>query len=99
MDIILETSPDIYKIYVTTDCKKVKQLVVQCQNAIYGTMMESLLYYQKFRNTLELKGYEFNPYSPCVANIIIKNKQMKICFHVDDCKLIHRSPKVVEKII
>ena len=41
VDIILVIPPYIYDPYVTIDCKGVKQLVVQCQNTIYGTMMAS----------------------------------------------------------
>ena len=44
VDILLEISPDVYGPYVITEQKGVKQLIVQCQNAIYGTMMASLLY-------------------------------------------------------
>ena len=61
--------------------------------------MASLLYYHKFRKILELEGYELNPYEPCVTNRNINNKEMKIFFHVDDCKLIHKSTKVVVKKI
>ena len=35
--ILLEIAPDIYESYVTTYCKGLKQIVVQFQNAIYGT--------------------------------------------------------------
>ena len=52
VDILLEISPDVYGPYVITEQKGVKQLIVQCQNAIYGTMMASLLYYKKFRKIL-----------------------------------------------
>ena len=55
------------------------------------------MYYQKFRNSLELEGYEFNPYNPCVTNKIIKNNQITVCFHVHDFKLSHKRPKVVGK--
>ena len=61
VDILLEIVPEFYDPYVTTDNKGVKKQVLQCQNAIYGTMMASLLYYQKFRKSLELEGYELNP--------------------------------------
>ena len=64
LDILLGISPDIYDPYFITDRKGVKKLVVQCQNAIYGTMMSSMLYYQKFRKSLEMEGYEFNTYDP-----------------------------------
>jgi hypothetical protein len=43
MDILVQIAPDIYKFYVTTDKKETKQLLVQCQNALYGTMVVSLL--------------------------------------------------------
>ena len=44
MDIMVEISLDVYKSNVTTDKKGVKQLLVQCQNAMYGTMGASILY-------------------------------------------------------
>jgi hypothetical protein len=48
MYILVQIGPDIYKSYITTDKKGMKQLLVQCQNALYGTMVASLLYYHKF---------------------------------------------------
>ena len=35
VDILVQIAPDIYKSYVTTDKKGTKQLLVQCQNALY----------------------------------------------------------------
>jgi hypothetical protein len=48
VDILVEISPDVYKSYISKDKKGSKQLLVQCQNALYGTMVASLLYYRKF---------------------------------------------------
>jgi hypothetical protein len=48
VDILVEISPDVYKSYVSKDKKGSKKLLVQCQNALYGTMVASLLYYRKF---------------------------------------------------
>jgi hypothetical protein len=62
-------------------------------------MVASLLYYRKFTKSLTEIGFELNPCDPCVANKTIKGKQMTICFHVDDCKLSHRSPKVTDQMI
>jgi hypothetical protein len=78
VDILVELAPDVYKNYATKDKKGVSQLIVQCQNALYGTMIASLLYYRKFTKTLTDDGYEINPYDPCVANKIIDGKQMTI---------------------
>jgi hypothetical protein len=99
VDMLLDIAPEAYKPFVTTDKKGTKQLIVQCQNAIYGTMVASLLYYRKFRKSLLSVGFEFNPYDPCVANKMVDGKQMTICFHVDDCKASHKLPKVVDEMI
>jgi hypothetical protein len=90
VDILVQIAPNVYKSYVTTDKKGTKQLLVQCQNALYGTMVASLLYYHKFTKSLMSVGFEINPYDPCVANKIVNGMQMTICFHKDDWnKLTH----------
>ena len=43
VDILVEIAPDVYKSHVTTKKKGAKQLLVQCQNALHGTMVASLL--------------------------------------------------------
>ena len=68
MDILVEISPDVYKSHITTDKKGVKQLLVQCQNALYGTMVSNLLYYRKFKKSLTDIGFKINSYYPCAAN-------------------------------
>ena len=32
---------------------------------------------------------------PCVWNKSVGGKQLIICFHVDDCKVSHKSPQVL----
>jgi hypothetical protein len=99
VDILVELAPDVYQPYVTKDRKGVEQLLVQCQNALYGTMVASLLYYRKFAKSLTDIQFTINPYDPCVANKIIDAKQMTICWHVDDLKVSHSNPKVMDRII
>jgi hypothetical protein len=60
LDMLLDLAPDAYTPYETVDKKGVKQLIVQCLNAIYGTMMASLLYYNKSRKSLTKIGFLFN---------------------------------------
>jgi len=99
VDILVDIAPDVYKDYVTVDKKGIKQLIVQCQNALYGTMVASLLYYRKFTKSLTDIGFEINPYDPCVANKMVDGKQMTICYHVDDCKLSHVDTKANDHMI
>ncbi len=99
VDILVSLAPEVYGSYVTTNTKGQKVLIVECLNAVYGTMVAALLYYKKFVKSLTNKGFKLNPYDGCVANKIIKGKQMTICFHVDDCKISHVSTKVVDETI
>jgi hypothetical protein len=98
-DILVGIAPDVYKSYVSKDKKGSKQLLVQCQNALYGTMVASLLYYWKFVNSLTDIDFVINPYDLCVANKMIEGDQMTICSHVDYCKLSHRKTKVMDSMI
>jgi hypothetical protein len=68
VDILVEIAPEAYKSYVSQDKKGDKQFLVQCQNALYGTMVASLLYYRKFMKSLMDIDVIINPYDPCVAN-------------------------------
>ena len=52
VDILVEIVSDVYNLYITTEKKGVKQLLVQFHNAMYGTMVASLLYYRKFTKSL-----------------------------------------------
>jgi hypothetical protein len=99
VDILVEIAPDVYKSYLSKDKKGSKQLLVQCHNALYGTMIASLLYYWKFIKSLTDIDFVINPYDPCIANKMIEGDQMNICFHVDDCKLSHRKTKVMGRMI
>ncbi len=74
-------------------------LIVECLNAIYGTMVAALLYYKKFVKSLTKQGFKLNAYDGCVANKIVKGKQITICFHVDNCKISHKYSKVVDETI
>jgi predicted alpha/beta hydrolase len=58
-------------------------------------MVADLLYYRKFSSSLKKRGFAVNPYD----NRDIKGKQMTICFHVDDCKILHLDPKVADYTI
>jgi len=81
VDWLVKAAPEVYGPFVTTDKKGMKVLLVECLNAIYGTMIAGLLYYRKFSDSLTEQGY-------------MASKQSTICFHVDDCKISHVSAKV-----
>jgi hypothetical protein len=96
----MAVAPEVYGPYVSIDRKGNKVILVRCLNAIYGTMVASLLFYKKMRKWMESIGFVFNPYDPCVANKTVMGTQMTYCFHVDDGKLSHvRSEGIDEMIV
>jgi hypothetical protein len=99
VDILVEIAPEAYNSYVSQDKKGNNQLLVQCQNALYGKMVASLLYHRKLVKSLTDIDFIINPYDPCVANKIIEGEKMTICFHVYDYKLSHRKKTVMDRMI
>jgi hypothetical protein len=97
--VLVKVAPRVYSPYVSTDKQGRKQLLVEFLNAIYGMMVASLLYYCKFTRSLKNQGFVMNPYDPCVWNKIIEMKQITICFHVNDCKVLHKLARVVDEAI
>jgi hypothetical protein len=99
VDILVLIAPDVYGPYVLTNKSGQKVLIGECLNAVYGSMVAALLYYKNFVKSLTKKGFKLNPYDGCTANKTVNGKQITICFHVDDCKILHESTKVVYKSI
>ena len=62
-------------------------------------MVSAILFYKKFRASIEREGFKVNPYDPCVANKMVHGRQMTILWHVDDVKSSHVDPKVNDSFI
>jgi len=71
---------EVYVKYVTINRKEEKTLLVQCMNALYGSMIASVLFYKKLVASLKLNGFRLNPYNPCVANKVIEGTVLTIFF-------------------
>jgi len=99
VSMLVETAPEVYSDFVEFDKKGNKQLIVRCLNALYGTMVASLLFYKKFTKILSERDFQKNPYDPCVWNKQVKGKQLTICFHVNDCKISHVDSNVLDDTI
>jgi hypothetical protein len=62
-------------------------------------MKSALLFYRKLVADLTSLGFEINPYDPCVANKIVRGKQLTVCWHVDDLFIGHEDPTVVTNLL
>ena len=99
VDIPCKLTPEVYVLFIMTDKRGKKKLLLKCLNALYSLMVASLLNHRKFTQSLKSKKFEINPYDPCVWNKTVGGKQLIICFHVDDCKVLHTSPQVLNDTI
>ena len=61
VDVLAGIAPDVYAHYVSTNKAGQKVLIVECLNAVYGTMIAALLYYKKFVKSLTKHGFKLNP--------------------------------------
>ena len=78
---------------------KAKVLYMKVLRAIYDCLESAMLWYNLYVTTLKGMGFELNPYDLCVANKIINGKQCTIVWYVDDNKISHEDPAIVDTII
>ena len=88
-ELMVATSPEIYKKYVSVNSKGELVLYVEALNDLYGVINSALLFYIKFVKNLKSIGFELNPHDPCVANKIVNGAQLRVVWHVDDLKVSH----------
>jgi hypothetical protein len=96
--LLTRVDPNLYKKYTTIEKGK-PVLYVQLMKALYGTLQAALLFWQDLTSQLEKWGFKLNPYDWCVANKMVNRKQCTILWHVDDLKILHVDPEVVEDIL
>eukprot|EP00957_Ditylum_brightwellii_P182665 13913589-Ditylum_brightwellii.AAC.1 len=97
--LMAQTVPELYRKYLGVGKNNKPMLYVKLQNALYGCLKSALLFYNKLVRDLKELDFEVNPYNPCVSNIMMRGKQMTICWHVDDLKISHIDSREVTKML
>ena len=97
VDIMCTVNPQHTKNIVYENGRKV--LYIRVLRAVYRAIESALLWYNLYRDTLLELGFEVNPYDKCVANKVINGSQCTIVWYVDDNKVSHVDPKVVDEIL
>ena len=65
-ELMVRVDPGLYRKYVTTSDNGVPMLYVRLDKALYGQLQAALQFYKTLRADLEERGFEVNPYEPCV---------------------------------
>ena len=73
-------------------------LYEELKKALYGTFKAALMFWKMLSSQLHQWGFSTNPYDRCVMNKMVDGKQCTILWHVDDLKISHVSPEVVNDI-
>jgi hypothetical protein len=97
-ELLVEIDPKLYRKYLLI--KKGKPVMyVQLKKALYGTLQAGLLLWKDLTKNLKEWGFESNPYDWCCANKMINGKQCTALWHVDDIKISHEDPRVVDSVL
>ena len=97
-ELLLEVDYEMYSKYVVYEYNK-PVIYVEMLKALYGTLRAARLFWIKLSGVLQSWGYIINPYDHCVANKIINAKQCTVTWHIDDLKISHEDPAVVESFL
>lgn len=98
-ELLVRVDPDTYRPYLTYEGKN-PVLFVELSKALYGTLQAALLFWQNLTGFLiEELGFTLNKYDRCVANKMVNGKQCTIIWHVDDLKISHVDPDIIEEIV
>ena len=96
-ELMVATTPEIYKKYITVNRKGELFLYMEAINALYRIMKVALIFYIKFVANLKSVGFELNPYDPCLENKIVDGAQLTVVGHINDLKVIHVDRGVVTR--
>jgi Reverse transcriptase (RNA-dependent DNA polymerase) len=97
-EMLVKLDPQIYRKHIHMKGDK-PILYVELKKALYGTMQAAFLFWKLLSKCLQDWGFVINPYDWCVANKQIDGSQCTILWHVDDLKISHENPQVVDNII
>ena len=74
-------------------------MYAELAKALYGTLNAALLFWKNLSAKLQSWGYERNPYDWCIVNKMVDGKQCTILWHVNDLKISHANPNVIDDVL
>jgi hypothetical protein len=97
--LLAKVNPQLYNKYLEQDRKGKPVMYVKLKKALYGTLQAAMLFWKDLTKKLKRWGYVINPYDWCVANKMVHGKQCTVVWHVDDLKISHVDPTVVQSLL
>ena len=67
--------------------------------AIYGTLLQAIIFYNKLSKHLTDHGLVQNKYDMSTFNKMVNGEQITVQFHVDDLKVSHKDHAVLDDFL
>ena len=99
VDMICKIDPSYYDKIIWSKDRKKKCLYVCPIKAVYRTLLEAIIFYNKLSKHLTDHGFVQNQYDMCTFNKMVNGEQITVQFHVDDLKVSHKEQSVLEDIL
>ena len=77
-EMMVKIDPSLYRKYVFIGKGKQPMLYVKLNQALYGMLRSTILFYNKLVSELKEIGLVLNPYDLCVANREINGSQQTV---------------------
>ena len=97
-EMMVAADPALYWPFVLYETGKAV-LYVRLQKVLYGCLKIALLFYEKLVGDLDSYGFRINPYNLCVAKNMVGRKDLIVCWHVEDLKILCVDANEVKKMI
>ena len=97
-ELMVAANTALYRTFVSYETVQAV-LYIRLKEALYGCLKSALLFYEKLVGGLEAYGFRINPYDPCVANKMVGEKNLTVCWHMDDLKISCVKSNEVTKMI
>jgi hypothetical protein len=97
--LLAKVDPNLYEKYLEYDKRGKPIMYMKLKKALCGTLQAAMLFWKDLLAKLVSWGYEISPCDWCVANKMVNGKQCTVLWHVDDLKISHMDPAVVESLL
>ena len=99
VDMLCQIDPTYKKKIVYTKDRRRKFLYGKLTKVVYGTLLGSILFYNKLSKQLEDWGFKKNPYDECTWNKTVDGEQLAVQVHVDNLICAHKDQCVLDNFI
>jgi hypothetical protein len=97
--LLAKVDPKLYNRYLVQSKSGKPVMYVKLRKALYGTLQAAMLFWKGLTGNIVKWGYKINPYEWCVANKIVDGKQCTVVWHMDNLKILHVDPALIEGLL